>query len=425
MKLICVTIAIVTGLSGSFACAADESAPVEQYLLEGKLADGAAAMQALIDADANDQQARFSLGVVQFLQAIEGLGQDHYRYGLLAGRARSITFMRLPLPENPEAEEISYAKARGILEDLLQRLAVAEKTLAAVKPDDVKLPLRLGMIRLDLDGDGQLTDAESIWHVSQTLQRPRNPPKPAPPKEFPVTFDAADVVWLQGYCHFLTAIGDVTLAYDWQDQFERTAHLFYPKVETPYEFLQAEGPGMFMSFGAQSLLDLIAFLHTINFELAEPERMPDALEHLEKVVELSRVSWQLIDSETDDNHEWIPNADQTSVMKGFTVTGDVIIGWRSFLDEFESILQGKTLVPFWRGIEGGIVPVGAWPRNPDVGINVRKIFTEPTRFDLALWLQGTGMKPFLQEGEIASPEDWNKIMRSFRGQFWNFALWFN
>ena len=421
----CCLLADGISLNVAMAQDAEAAAPVEAFLLEGKLAAGAMAMQKRIAADPDDHNARFSLGVVQFLQAIEGLGQDHYRYGLLAGRARSITFMRLPLPENKEAEEISYREARAILQNMMDRLKTAEETLAAVRPDDVKVPLKLGMIRLDLNGDGKLTDEESMWHISQTLQRPGRPPQPAPPKEFPIVFDAGDVVWLRGYCHMLSAIGEVALAYDWQDQFERVAHLFYPKVDSPYEYLEAEGPGAFMSFGAQNVLDLIAFLHTINYELAEPKRMPKALRHMEIVIELSRKSWTYIEAETDDNHEWVPNSDQTSVMRGFAVTAEVMTGWQDFLDEFERILQGRKLVPFWRGIKGGVVPVGNWPQNPNVGINVRKIFTEPTRFDLALWLQGTGLHPYLEEGEITSGEDWNKILRNFRGQFWNFAFWFN
>lgn len=428
MRHLCLVFSLFAGFScflltdSSFA---DEAPPVEKYLLAGQLTDGATAMQTLIDADADDQNARFSLGVVQFLQAIEGLGQDHYRYGLLAGRARSITFMRLPLPENDDPAEISYEGAREIIQNLMDRLKIAEQTLASVEPDAIKLPIKLGMIRLDLNGDGEVDDAESMWHITQTLQRPGRPPAAAPPKEFPITFDAGDVAWLQGYCHFLSAFGEVILAYDWHDQFERTAHLFYPKIDSPYEYLEAEGPGAFMSFGAQNVLDIITFFHTINYELAEPERMQKSLQHLEAVIQLSRTSWKFIAAETDDNNEWVPNSEQTSVMRGFNVTADVMSGWQDFLDEFELILQGKKLVPFWRGIKGGVVPVGRWPRNPTIGINVRKIFTEPTNLDLALWLQGTGLKPYLEEGDITAAADWTEIMSNFRGQFFNFALWFN
>ncbi|MCP4169974.1 MAG: hypothetical protein GY758_04275 [Fuerstiella sp.] len=410
---------------GVQATAQDAAAPVESFLVQGKLADGAAAMQKLINEDPEDQQARFSLGVVQFFQAIEGLGQDQYRYGLLGGRSRAIPFMRLPIPENSEPEEISYQKARALVQRFVDRLTTAEQTLSAVTPDDIRLPLKLGSVKLDLDGNGKLTNTETMWHISQVLQNPRIADNAAAQNNFPVVFDAADVPWLQGYCHALSAVGETVLAYDWQDQFERTAHLFYPRVDAPYDFLAAEGPGVFMSFGPQNILDFIAWLHTINYEVVEPERMQKALMHMETVIRLSRQSWKSIEAETDDDHEWVPGADQTSVMNGFKVGRDVISGWHEFLDEMESILQGRQLVPFWRGIKGGI-PLGSrLPQNPNVGINVRKIFTQPTRFDLALWIQGTALTPYLEEGEIVSAEKWGKMMARFRGNFLNFALWFN
>ncbi|MDG1893590.1 MAG: hypothetical protein P8J37_01650 [Fuerstiella sp.] len=420
----CLLVVAVAHLTGQ-ATAQDPAAPVESFLLQGKLADGAAAMQKLVSDDPKDQQARFSLGVVQFFQAIEGLGQDQYRYGLLGGRSRAIPFMRLPIPENPEPDEISYQKARALVQRLVDRLTKAEQTLTAVTPDDVRLPLKLGAVKIDLDGDGKHTNAETMWHISQVLQNPRVGDNVAPPKQFPIVFDAADVPWLQGYCHALSAVAEIVLAYDWQDQFERTAHLFYPRVDSPYEFLATEGPGFFMSFGPQNILDLIAWLHTINYEVVEPERMHKALMHMETVIRLSRVSWNFIEAETDDDHEWVPSADQTSVMKGFDVGRDVISGWHEFLDEMESILQGRKLVPFWRGIKGGI-PLGSrLPQNPKIGINVRKIFTQPTRFDLALWVQGTALTPYLEEADIISQEKWGKMMTNFRGNFLNFALWFN
>ena len=408
----------------NIAIADDVAPPVEKFLIEGRLADGSVAMQQLIAADASDQQARFSLGVVQFFQAVEGLGQDQFRYGLLSNRARAMPFMRLPIAENSAPEQISYTKARAIVQKYLDGLKLAEQTLSSVKPDNVTLPLKLGQVRLDLNGDGKFTDEESMSYISQVLQNPRSPGSPAV-IDFPVKFDAGDVFWLQGYCHVFSALGEIVLAHDWQDQFERTAHLFYPIVDSPYEFLAAEGTGAFMSFGAQNIFDFIAWLHTINYEVVEPERMQKALMHMETVINLSRKSWTMYEAETDDENEWVPNANQKSVIKRFAVGREVVSGWREFLDEMEAILQGKKLAPFWRGIKGGVSPFGRFPQNPTVGINVRKIFMQPTRFDLALWMQGTGLKPYLEEGDISSPEKWQKMMTNFRGNFFGFALWFN
>lgn len=421
-----VTFAVIVSSVVVSAANADETSPIEPFLMEGQLAEGARAMAQLIEAEPDNQQARFSLGMVQFFQAIEQFGQDQYRYGLLAGRARAMPFMRLPIPENPDPEQISYEKARAIIQRMIDQLQKAEQTLSAMQPGDVRLPLRLGQVRLDLNGDGNTPNEESVWYISQVLQNPRLHSTALEVRDFEIGFDAADVPWLRGYCHALSAVGEMILAYDWQDQFERTAHLFYPKVDSPYPYLAAEGPGQFMSFGTQNVLDIIAWVHTINYEVAEGERMQKALAHMETVIQLSRKSWILIQAENDDDREWVPSPSQSSVMRGFNVGQNVVSGWHEVLDEVELILQGRKLVPYWRGIEGGLSPfVRTFPANPEIGINVRRIFTHPTRFDLALWLQGTGLDPYLERGDITSPDKWQKMMGNFRGRFFNFMFWFN
>lgn len=400
---------------------------IAAFLTEGRLADGAKAMQAAITANGNDQTARFGLGVVQFLQAVEGLGQDQYRYGLLGNRRQSIPFMRLPIPENDAPEQISYEKFRTMIQGMVTRLATAEATLAAVKPAGVKLPIPIGQIRLDLNGDGIATDEESLLNIMAGLQRGgRGADVGSDVNQLVIAFDDADVLWLRGYCHVLGAVGEVMLAYDGKDQFERTFHLFYPDVESPYPHLQAEGPGPFSGFNGQNILDVIALVHTVNYEVREPERMKTALGHLESVITLSRESWALINAETDNDREWLPNAKQTTAFGGTSIAPETQTAWMAFLDEAELILQGKKLLPYWRGMKGGFGPFNAeFPVNPKVGINFRRVFTEPTRFDLVLWLQGTGLQPYLEEGDTTDPEFWRETMTGFQGQFFLFLVWFN
>lgn len=408
------------------AAEGEENHFIEAYLMKGQLKEGVQAVTQHLERKPDDQSTRFTLGMVQFFQALEGLGQDQYRYGLLAGRARALPFMRLPIGENDDPEQINYDKARKIIQNFVDRLHTAEQTLSDVDPESVVVPLRVGQVRVDLNGDGDTPNEESIWHITQVLQNPRISNENPEVRDFQIVFDAGDVPWLQGYCHALSALGEIVLAHNWKDQFERTAHLFYPKVDSPYDFLAAEGTGAFFSFGAQNALDLLAWVHTINYEVTEPERMRKALLHFETMIQLSRTSWTLIEQEQDDNREWVPNPLQTSVMRGFNVTGNVVTGWKDFLDEMDLVLKGRKLVPFWRGIKGGVSPfTTAVPINPTLGINVRRIFTEPTRLDLALWLQGTAALPYLERGDITSPRKWDRMMRQFQGQFFNFALWFN
>ncbi len=415
---------------------ADNPPAVEEYLIEGRLAEGSAAMQKILATRPKDAEARFSLGVIQFLQAVEKLGQDQFRYGLLGNRRQAIPFMRLPIPENPHPEKLSWEKARGMLQTFLDGLKTAEATLAETPSNGVKLPLKIGQIRLDLNGDGAVKDEESLLEILAELQNRgrtddpdplvnENDPDP-PVNEKVISFDDGDVLWLRGYCHVMSALGEVALAYDWKDQFERTAHLFYPNVESRYDWLAAEGTGSFSVFNAKTILDFIALIHTINYECVEPQRMAVALGHLESVISLSRDSWKLINAETDNDHEWLPNPKQTAAMGGMRVSQEMQIQWQAFLNEFEAILQGKKLLPFWRGMEGDASPFsGDFPAHPELGINLRKIFTEPTRLDLVLWLQGTGLHPYLEKGERTDPESWRRIMNGFNGEFFLFLTWFN
>jgi hypothetical protein len=404
--------------------------PVQQFLSEGRLQDGAVAMQSLLEQNPDNQQVRFSLGVVEFLQAIEGLGRDHYRYGLLGERRPQMTFMRLPIPENKNPEQISYQKARTILKDFVDRLTRAEQTLAEMEPGDVKLPLVIGQIRFDFDSDGTGSDEETLWSVIDTLRRPRRNAAAAPAtNDFRVTFDAGDVYWLRGYCHAMCGLAEIALAYDWHDQFERTAHLFYPNVDTPYVYLGEEGPGLVSGFDTRNILDVITLIHTINYECTEPKRMLRSLEHFETVISLGRQSWKAFDAETDNDNEWIPNPNQESAAGGMRVGRTMITGWHQFLDEIEAILQGKKLVPFWRGAKGGMPLFLNSARDvavhPELGINVRRIFTEPTRLDLALWLQGTGLHPYLEKGDRTGSKTWGEITSAFGNEFFLFLFWFN
>ncbi len=400
---------------------------IEKFLIEGRLAEGNAAMVSLLQSNPDDSVARFSLGVTQFLQTVEKLGQDQYRYGLLGNRRMSMPFMRLPIPENSMPEKLSYEKARMMIQSFLDGIKTAEATLARTAPADVKLPLKIGQIRLDLDGDGVATDEESFWRILQSIDGSRRgTDTDEMVSQFVVAFDDADVLWLRGYCHVMSALGEIILAHDWQDQFERTAHLFYPNVETPYAFLKKEGTGPFVGFNSQNILDVIALIHTINYECKEPERMKAALSHLESVISHSRQSWVLINAETDDDHEWLPNTKQSAALGEMRISKQMQAQWGEFLDESEAILQGRKLLPFWRGINGGVMLFdGNVPENPEFGINLRKVFTEPTRLDLVLWLQGTGLQPFLEKGERTDPAKWRRITNAFQGNFFLFMAWFN
>ena len=410
--------------------AAGQDAPlIEPFLVEGRLADGIAASREHLATKPDDDQARFGLAVAEFLQSVERLGQTLHRHGALGqqGRlTRIIPFFRLPVPDNPDPAETSYEDARSLIQTFLNDLEVAEATLAKLGEREVSMPLRFGLIRLDLDGDGETSEAEALWRILEAFDSQRTfPPGTrqaasrdelrAASEAFVIHFDRGDAYWLQGYCHLLSAVGEYALAHDTENFFAVLAPYLFAKPTTPSlptELFKdvAPVPGMPLEMG--SVADAITALHRIRFPVVAASRTEKSLSHLEQVLALSRKTWQSIQAETDNNHEWIPNASQQCVIPGMAVTAEMIAAWQGFLDESESILKGETLVPHWRLRSG-------------MGINLRMVFLEPNTFDLIEWAQGSAAVPYVQQGRCTSSRRWGELQQAFRGQFIGFAIWFN
>jgi uncharacterized protein (TIGR03000 family) len=390
----------------------DQPPLAEAFLLKGQFAEGETALMNRLKSSAQDDQARFGLGTLQFARAVERLGQSLYRYGLRSDRGQrlNVPFLRLPVPLNPKPERLTYPAFRKILEDLITDLQKVEATLSPIQDETVKLPLRVGQIRLDLTGAGKADDL-FITLLNRYMGGQRNIRQD---EDLLIVFDRGDVAWLRGYCHLLMALAQVGLAYDWQELFDCSAHVFFAKVETPHEFLTTlkDAPGQgFFDLGGTDLVDVIAFIHLIRLPIKEPARMKSALSHLEQMVALSKESWKFILAETDDDHEWLPNPKQKGVL-GIPVRQEMIDSWLEFVEEMEAILAGKRLIPFWRGDEKR-------------GVNLKRVFTEPRPLDLVLWIQGTAATPYLEEGPITKQAVWDRLQRVFRGEFIGFAIWFN
>jgi len=386
-----------------------------EYVKDGKLVAGEKEFGGLLQQSPQDNGIRVPLGVLQFLRAIEGLGQDYHRYGLDPARSNRSILMRMPIPNNPNPEEISYAKARTVLQNLLDRLSKADKTLSDFKPSGIKIPIAINEISLDLDSNGKSSPNEAVWGaIGGNLI------------EF--AFDDADVFWLRGYINVLSGVVQFALAHDWQSAFERTAHLFFPRVQSPYGFFGDELDES--EWASNQIFDIIAFIHLIDFKVIEPDRMTKSLEHFEKVIQLSRETWRLIREETDNDREWLPGKTQTSIVLAGRQGNRMGDDWERVLNQVELVLQGKELLPFWRGVKNRN-SFNFFGRsnnvefNSKLGINLRKVFTNPQTFDLVLWIQGTGVAPFLESGKLIDFQAWNELSDAFQGNLPFFAFWIN
>ena len=459
ISLIAIAAALLAFNTGAPA-KADFIETVQSHLYLGDTAGAAAAARGRLADMPGDDQAGFALGAVQFLQAIEHLGQSLHRYGLYSSYSgpsmAGLPILRIPVPDNPHPDKLSYEAFRAVLQNFADDLEAAETTLAGLSGGPVDLPLNIGLIRLDLDSDGAGSDGETLWLIFMKVAEARwlNEREAA---KLLVDFDESDVPWLRAYIHLLTAMVEFPLAHEWRDAFEATFHGVFPGaglplsilfdeqmkaleelknqgvrpeppaklpaeswpqyrdrqelwLETPegQEWQRSESLSRRIEFGG--IADLVAFVHLNHWPVIEPERMQRVLENLEAMIRLSRENWRRIEGETDDRNEWIPNTAQSGVLPRMRVTQERIAGWMQFLDEFEALLQGDKLLPHWRF---------------ERGINLRRMFLEPSTFDIVLLIQGAAAVPYLEEGELTNGQTWRQITRVFGGDFFRYFIWFN
>jgi hypothetical protein len=299
---------------------------VEQYLHSGRLARGEQAMEAALAADPVDDQLRFGRAVLQLVKGVERLGQGLYQYGCVAG-ANDI-FLRIPIPTNPDPSTITYADLRRMLDAFRSNLATVESTLSVIKSKDVKLPLRLANIRLNMTGKPDAN--EKFIDILKKLMGP-NFRLPADNPDFLVCFDRGDVAWLRAYCHLLMGMIDLTLAVDLEESFNLTAEHQFAKPKHVFR-----GDPQERSTKQNEIW--------LKVQISEPARWGHFRRHMLKVCELNRETWSFIRSETDNDHEWLPNPKQTGVLR-MPVTDEMIDGWLEMMAEFESLYDGKKAFP--------------------------------------------------------------------------------
>ena len=363
--------------------------------------------------DAGNDEARFGLAMVQFVRAIENFGRHHHRYGPKPRQA--VPFLRMPVPVNPSPEVPTYEIRRAALQTFLDDLTEVEKTLGKMQGKDATIRVDLEKVRLDfrskpdtapgLESEEPATLMSVVRSMNPVLA-PRAPQVSAVP--FEVAFDRADALWLQGYCHLLSAGLEFVLAYDWRETFARTAGLFYPRLHLSGEFTPTRQGVLGDEF---AIADGVAFIHEIRWQPVEPDRLSKTREHLKRVVALSRLSWQAIFAETDDEQEWIPGpAQKNAAMPTMQITQPRVDTWLAALDDFDAVLDGRKLIPHWRFQKG---------------VNLRRALEEPRMFDLVLWVTGHGAVPYLEDGPVISSETWSTWQRVFGGNFLVFALYLN
>jgi len=369
-------------------------------------------------------EEELGLGVLNVLEAIEFLSQSWYTYGLGQGSADDafdmgalLVGIPAPVSANPEPESISYQDFRDLLEISISQLQGASKQLTFSDfPEDGKIVINIDELAFDINDNGTIDEGERIGQALAMLAGARGELENEDSSNggLSISFDQGDVHWLAGYSNLLMSFFEIILAHDSSELFNTTAHLLFPEVDSPYsDVLDVQTNLIGASFEDDTtLVDAVALLHfVLRVPLLEPTRLTSALSHAEEVTKQSKLMWKSIQAETDNDNEWIPNANQDSAI-GVRVDQMQIDNWLGFVDDVEQMWKGNLLVPHWRVADGK-------------GINLKRVFTEPQTFDAVMWAQGTAAVPYLEEGETIDIESLQELWDLFGGNLFGFAAWFN
>ncbi|MBS0204862.1 MAG: hypothetical protein JSS49_18300 [Planctomycetes bacterium] len=301
---------------------------VQRYLHTGQLARGEQVLESALEVAPEDDQLRFSLAVLQLFRGVERLGQSLYEFGCLP--ENNMPFLRFPVHRNPDPSTITYPTLRRILIGFQADLAAAETTLAGIRETEVKLPLRLADVRLDLTGSGQ-SQERMIDILRKMMGRDFRDDKDNP--DFLICLDRGDVAWLRAYCHLLMGMIDLQLAVDGEAAFDLQADQHFAKPKRRFE-----GPDQERWNRLSEVWQVVRF--------KDPARLRHFRLHFLKVCELNRETWAYIRAETDNDHEWLPNPRQTGVLR-MPVSDEMIDAWLQMVAEVERAFNGQKKLPAW------------------------------------------------------------------------------
>ena len=405
ITFLALTLALVALSSTAHAETSAAQDDVNAYLRTAKYEEGIKVYTEKA-AQSHQQADLFSLATLQFINATQNVVQGLYRFGLKSDRVEILPLAIIPIPKNPKPQTVHPEDLALLAQNWYDALTETDKTLAQMSCEEFKVRIDLGQAVMDVNSDGRVDETENLmllcsrWFGNRLQGEAR--------AAFYLNCDRADAVWLQGYCKLLMGLLDILQAHDWNAFYAKTAHTLFesPEKGTLAPYTRPDG-----HHDVASIIDIVLLIHELHLEVVHPERYKQAREHFLDVIRLSRAFWEAVLKETDDDHEWIPNTQQTA-SSGAKVTPQMIIGWHFFLNEMESILQGRKLIPHFR-------------IKQEYGINLAKVVENPRALDLVEWVSGLAAVPYLEKGEVIDPNNWETLSGIFSGRFMRTALWFN
>ena len=363
-----------------------------------------AALPAPSDAD------RFALGGVRFLRSVEQALQLRWQTGL-SDQLTMLPFLRLPIPENPAPTAFDPAAIATLFKNVSTGMDAAREALSEIAPTaECGVEIAFKDIWFDINSNTTRDTGEDLLNVMGPMIMgfqwdARDPATPAPV----IRFDVADAAWLSAYTHLLGGLSDMILAYDPTAPVTRITD-----ARTAMTKLGTIAPDPVFGMGGGASMDGVDYfamiLATLN-QTPDSAKMLSAQTHLLAMVTDNRRFWAEVATETDNDKEWIPKDGQTSAM-GIELPPGTGPTWLGVLSDFEALLKGEKLIPFWR-------------INGPVGVDIAAMFTDPRAIDVAAWIQGEGAVPYLKQGNLISTQSLSQFDAMLSGQTMLFTLYLN
>lgn len=352
----------------------------------------------------------FAIGGLQFLSGIERALQLQWRTGMDQaagdiGGALGLPLLRLPLPPNPRPQPFRGALVTELFTQIDADMQAARAALATLpEGEDFALDLSFADLWFDVNADGARDPNESALLLlgPQLLGWQWQDPDPAAPP-LVIRFDAADAAWLAAYTHVLSGIANTILAYDPAASIDRVLAAKAAFGVTPVP--------EYGYFDFEDFADAFAMLEGAVNQPPDATRARAAKGHFLAMIAENRRFWALVAAETDNDREWIPNDAQTSAL-GLTLppgTGDT---WLGVLADGEALLQGRLLIPYWRGAAGQ-------------GLNLARMFDEPAPVSVTGWLQGWAAVPYLEPGPVIDSDSFRRFEAMMGGNAGLMMVWLN
>jgi len=406
MRIRSIVIAAALGLAGlSPATAQDQNRSWQDILAE----EGLAAAEEKLAAGDVTAETGFLLGGVHFLGAVEYILQ--VRHASYQGTLPFLPGMRAELPANPEGR-FDPAFLETAMRGALENLGAAERALEPAVEGGFAVEVPMQAVWFDINANGTRDETEGVLELMAGMGA-----QPGEDFDGTIRFDTADAEWLKAYVHAISAMAELVLATDPT-----------PAIQTVSEgraALEAAGPVRATGFvpNESTWIDTAAAVLLTLRGTPDAERTRAAHAHFKAMIAHNRAFWEEVAREGDNDHEWLPNASQTSAF-GVEVSAETAAEWQSVLGEIEAILDGEALVPYWRVSPERESRSGDDEAQP-VGLNIARLMQEPGDMDPILWIQGAAAAPYLEEGRLADMQAWQRFTRMTGGDSLLFAAWLN